>query len=41
MKSQTFNLLRKEIALGKFYSPKVTSGPEAIERNEKNRTRTI
>lgn len=31
----------KEIALSKLYSPKVTSGPESIERNEKNRTRTI
>ena len=31
----------KEIALNKLYSPKITSSPEDIERNMKNKTRTI
>ena len=31
----------KEIALGKLYSPKVTSSPEDIERSAKNKTRNI
>ena len=31
----------KEIAIGKLYSPKVTASPEDIERNAKNKTRTI
>ena len=31
----------KEIALSKLYSPKVTSSPENIEKNKKNKTRTI
>lgn len=31
----------KEITLGKLYSPKVTSSPESIEKNEKNKKRTI
>ena len=31
----------REIILGKLYSPKVTSRPEDIERNMKNKTRTI
>ena len=31
----------KEIALSKLYSPKVTASPESVEKNEKNKTRTI
>ena len=31
----------KEISLSKFYSPKVTSSPEDIERSTKNKARTI
>ena len=31
----------QEIALSKLYSPKVTSGPDSIEKSEKNKTRTI
>ena len=31
----------QEIALSKLYSPKATSSLESIEKNEKNRTRTI
>ena len=31
----------KEIALGKLYTPKMTSSAEAIEKNVKNKARTI